>query len=225
MTREEITLIDTQDGSHSLLSKKFGVSYHSKYGAIQETKHVFLEAGLSELLLQKKPIAVLEYGFGTGLNAFMTFLKAQSTQVLIDYHTIEAFPVEAQLVRQFNYTDLLTAKEYQSVFYQLHESKWDTLVKITPNFHFTKHLKKFEEVEFEDKFNLIYFDAFAPSAQPELWETEVLQKAYNALTTGGTFVTYCAKGQVKRNLKEIGFEVKALPGPPGKREMTKGIKI
>ncbi len=215
----------TQDGSPSIISRKYGVSYHSKYGAIQETKHVFIEAGLYPQFIVGKEIAILEFGLGTGLNAYMTQLETEDRAVSIYYEAIEAFPISLAAARQLNYPALLGRPSGEaSIFYQLHEREWDQLHSLTPQFSFLKKLARFENLSYDPSFDLIYFDAFAPTAQPELWEPPILKKAYEALKPGGTFVTYCAKGIVKRHLKSLGFSVEALPGPPGKREMTRAVK-
>lgn len=216
-------LLDTQDGSHTLISKRFGVSYHSKYGAIKESEHVFIDAGLkARMLRDKNPISILEYGFGTGLNAYLSFLCAQQHKRDISYTGIEAYPISQDLATTLNYPQVLQVPP--STYLQLHELDWDTPHHLSTHFSFTKILGQIEDQVFNAQFDVLFFDAFAPTAQPELWEEQLLQKAFQALKPGGIFVTYCAKGVVKRTLKAIGFKVEALPGPPGKREMTRGIK-
>lgn len=215
----------TQDGSHSIFSEQFGVSYHSKYGAIQETQHVFIDAGLRPKALVQKEIAILDIGFGTGLNAFMTLLESIKSDLHISYIAYEAFPISKEQVDLLNYPQLLKDPASATHFSLLHDQEWDRVLQLHDNFTFTKHLASFQEIDFKETFDLIYFDAFAPSAQPELWETALLKKMYKALKTNGILVTYCAKGQVKRNLKEVGFKVEKLKGPPGKREMTRAVKI
>ncbi|MFN7117192.1 MAG: tRNA (5-methylaminomethyl-2-thiouridine)(34)-methyltransferase MnmD [Saprospiraceae bacterium] len=217
-------IFETQDGSHSIQSKRFGVSYHSKYGAIQESRHVFIEAGLYYKALQQKDIAILELGFGTGLNTLLTYQEAERHGWTIFYETIEAYPITLAQANQLNYPALLGATSLQAVFQTLHTSTWSEKHIISPHFTFQKQKKAFQDIDYQAQFDLIYFDAFAPGAQPELWEVPLLQKLYNALRLNGILVTYCAKGSVKRNFREVGFKVEALPGPPGKREMTRCIK-
>ncbi len=217
-------IFETQDGSHSILSEEYGVSYHSRYGAVQESRHVFIEAGLHYKALTKKDLSILEFGFGTGLNAFLTLLEAEKHQLHIQYVALEAFPISPGEARELNYPTRLAAEHVADAFLQMHQSAWGTSLSLSPNFTFKKELQRFEQIEYTDEFDLIYFDAFAPNAQPELWEKPILEKAYNALTTNGVFVTYCAKGSVKRTLKELGFALEAIPGPPGKREMTRCLK-
>ena len=219
-----IKLFETEDGSHSLYSEEFQVSYHSKFGAIQETKHVFIEAGLKYKAVLKKELKVLDIGFGTGLNAFMTLLEAEKKGLQVDYTGVEAFPVDWDTAQKLNYPELTGHPEKQDDFHKLHGDNWGETIKYSDTFTGTKLKKKFQDLNFESQFDIIYFDAFAPGSQPELWEGDVMQIMHNALVKGGILVTYCAKGDVKRTLKAIGFEVEKLLGPPGKREMTRAIK-
>ena len=214
----------TQDGSHSIFSKQFGVSYHSKYGAIQETQHVFIEAGLRYKALLQREITVLDIGFGTGLNAYMTLLEGINRGLQLTYIAYEAYPVSVEQAQTLNYAQLMDIPNTSS-FSQLHTSPWNQPVSIHKDFTITKKLASFQSINASNEFDVIYFDAFAPSAQPELWETSLLTKMYTALKSGGILVTYCAKGQVKRNLKAVGFEIEKLKGPPGKREMTRALKV
>ena len=216
-------IFETQDGSHSIYSEKFGVSYHSKYGAIQESRHVFLEAGLYAQLADKNKIAVLEIGFGTGLNALLTYQEAEKKQLEIRYDTFEAYPITPAEATTLNYPSLL-GDNIKNVFNEMHEGEWGTSIRLGDHFTFTKYNEMFQRIDYAETFNVIYFDAFAPNAQPELWEAELMGKMYNALKPGGMLVTYCAKGAVKRVMKGLGFTVEALKGPPGKREMTRAVK-
>lgn len=220
----QVRLIDTQDGSHSLHSERYGESYHSKYGAIQESRHVFIEAGLHPLIPVKKEARVLEMGFGTGLNALLSLQEARAHGLQLYYETVEAHPVMVPQAMQLNYPERTGQPDDRPLFRQLHEAPWDETVQITPFFELRKLHGTFDTVKLAADFDLVYYDAFAPAAQPELWETPVLQRAWEALRSGGALVTYCAKGSVKRNLRELGFQVTALPGPPGKREMTRAEK-
>ena len=219
------SLFETEDGSHSLFSEQYGVSYHSKYGAIQETQHVFINAALRFKAVIQKEISILEIGFGTGLNAYMTLLEATKRNLAIQYTAIEAYPISMEQATALNYSTLLNNKSSQAHFLQMHSSKWATPLTITEQFQFIKQQIKFEAIDFENQFDIIYFDAFAPNSQPELWEATVLGIMYKALKKEGVLVTYCAKGVVKRTLKAVGFQIEALKGPPGKREMTRAIKL
>ncbi|MCG8331546.1 MAG: tRNA (5-methylaminomethyl-2-thiouridine)(34)-methyltransferase MnmD [Chitinophagales bacterium] len=217
-------IFETQDGSHSIHSEKFGVSYHSKYGAIQESRHVFLEAGLYAQLEDKEEVAVLEIGFGTGLNALLTYQEAEEKKLRIRYDTFEAYPITLAEAITLNYPSLLGKGVMEEVFNEMHKAAWSTPIRLGDYFTFTKYNELFQRIDYPETFNVIYFDAFAPNAQPELWETELMEKMYNALKPGGMLVTYCAKGAVKRVMKGLGFTVEALKGPPGKREMTRAVK-
>lgn len=216
------SLIETQDGSHSLLNEQYGVSYHSKYGAIQESEHVFIKSGLATILPAKPELRIFEMGFGTGLNAYLSLLTASKAGKRIYYETVEVLPLSLDQAQLLNYAEQLSAD--QATFLALHQADWNQEAALAPNFSLLKWNKSLQDAELSGNFDLVYYDAFAPSAQPELWEQEALQKVYNAMRTDGVFVTYCAKGVVKRCLKEIGFTVEGIPGPPGKREMTRAFK-
>ena len=219
-----LKLIETQDGSVSVFSERFGVNYHSKYGAVQETRHVFIEAGLFLKAILKKKLNVLEFGFGTGLNTFVTWLEGRRLGLKIAYTAVEAFPLEQDMVAGLNYPATLDAEKDAFVFDQMHQANWGETVSLSPDFTLKKIQDYFETVQLEGPFDLVYYDAFAPDAQPELWEAPMMQKVFDALAPGGVFVTYSAKGIFKRTLKSVGFEVETLKGPPGKREMTRAIK-
>ncbi len=214
-------VIKTADGSKTIHIGQWNENYHSSHGALQEAKHVFIHHGLS-LFLNQDAISLLEVGFGTGLNAALTLENAANKNVLIHYVGVEAFPVTCEELIALNYADLFDEKEFSNTYDAMHVSDWEKEVKITPDFSLTKRREKLQTIEFLDNtFDLIYFDAFGPRVQGELWTIEIFTKMYKALKTGGVFVTYCAKGQVKRDLKSVGFTVEVLPGPPGKREMTR----
>jgi tRNA U34 5-methylaminomethyl-2-thiouridine-forming methyltransferase MnmC len=222
--KSDIKVITTQDGSHSLFSEQFGENYHSKYGAIQESMHVFIEAGLFYKFKMQDDVSVLGIGFGSGLNAFLTYLETVKRQKSVYYEAIEAYPVPVEEAAKLNFPELLESQDQKHIFDYMHQSDWEKEHKFSTQFIFKKSLNKFENIVAEDKFDLIFFDAFAPSTQPELWEPPVLSIMYKALKSGGIFVTYSAKGSVKRNLKALGFALENLPGPPGKREMIRAIK-
>lgn len=217
-------IIETTDGSHSLMSEKFGVTYHSKHGAVQESQHVFIEAGLHPKAEKLTELSILEIGFGTGLNVFMTYLEAQKMGLKISMDTYEIYPISIEKAQSLNYSDILNAADERAVFEKMHTCEWGKPIELADFFTFKKLQKDFLTITETEKFDVIYFDAFAPNAQPELWEADLLQKMYDALKTGGVMTTYCAKGVVKRTLKSIGFEIEAIPGPPGKREMTRAWK-
>lgn len=218
------SIFETSDGSHSLYSEQYEVSYHSKYGALTETRHVFIEAGLQYRAVDKQRLNVLGIGFGSGLNAFITMLEARRQGLHINYEAIEAYPLQEAQWKQLNYAAHVEDQDAALLFSKLHELPWHERHEVVEHFHFTKRKKAIEELQYMPTFDVIYFDAFAPNAQPELWGADVMQRMHDALLPGGALVTYCAKGAVKRTLRGVGFEVEALPGPPGKREMTRAVK-
>ncbi|PXY42797.1 SAM-dependent methyltransferase [Flavobacterium cheongpyeongense] len=215
-------IIKTSDGSTTIHLQEWNECYHSKHGAIQEAKHVFIKNGLS--LFKDSPVSILEIGFGTGLNAFITFLEANQKQQYIDYAGVEAYPVHPQEVLAMNYVAELEAHAFENIFKKMHECEWNQKTEISSNFSLTKRKQFFDEIDDFEVFDLIYFDAFGYRVQPELWSTEIFQKMYNSLKTNGVLVTYAARGVVKRSMIEVGFKVEKLAGPPGKREMFRAVK-
>ena len=215
----------TADGSHTLYVPELDETYHSTHGAIQEALHVFIDAGL-HYFKDKKEIHILEIGFGTALNTFLTLKESLKTKQIINYDAIEAFPLERTQVNALNYMEILNASDEELIWYnQLHQVDWEENMCIIPSFLLHKMKMDFtKDVVEEKKYDLIYFDAFGPRVQPEMWTMTVFKKIYHLLSKGGIVVTYCAKGSVKRTMKEVGFQVESLPGPPGKREMTRAIK-
>ena len=207
-----IEIIETSDGSHSLLSEQFGVTYHSKHGAVQESQHVFIEAGLYAKALENKELSILEIGFGSGLNVFMTYLEAQKMGLTIEMETYEIYPIGIKKAVGLNFPKVLNAENETAIFEKMHTSEWGKNIELSSFFTFQKWQKGFLSIEANQKFDVIYFDAFAPNAQPELWEADLMQKMYNALKKGGVLTTYCAKGAVKRTLKSVGFENHVLNG-------------
>lgn len=218
-------LILSQDGSHTIHSEQFGVSYHSKYGALQETQTVFINAGLKYREAEGlKTIRILEMGFGTGLNALMTMMQA-NPEIQINYHTIEAYPINEDQYKQLNYPTLLKLdSSSRNAFYEMHSCPSGTTIPLNDRFLFTKHLKKLEEFETSEMFDIIYYDAFAPTSQEELWTEDIMSKLYGMCNSKAVLVTYCAKGSFKRALKAAGFQVEGIDGPIGKREMTRAHK-
>lgn len=219
-----MSIFITSDGSHSVFNEPLGVSYHSKHGAIQETNHVFIGAGLRFKAVVQQELRILETGFGTGLNAYMTLLEAQRRNLNIFYESWEAYPLIQAQWQQLNYPMLLEPDAVNPLFEQFHEVPWETPVVLSESFTLLKRKGPFHAIAHQESFDLIYFDAFAPDAQPDLWTPELLAKMFEALKPEGALVTYCAKGYVKRNLKQVGFTVETLPGPPFKREMIRACK-
>lgn len=215
-------IIQTADGSTTIHLPDWDENYHSKHGAIQEAHHVFIKNGLC--LFEQKQISILEIGFGTGLNTFITFLEAIKSNQSIDYVGVEAYPVDSFEIQLMNYVDQLQATNHESVFHKMHSSNWEEKINISENFILTKQKKFFETINDQEKFDLVYFDAFGYRVQPELWSTQIFRKMYEALKPNGVLVTYAARGVIKRNMMEVGFAVEKLEGPPGKREMMRGRK-
>ena len=215
-------IIQTLDGSTTIHLQEWDECYHSKHGAIQEAQHVFIKNGLS--LFQNRQISILEIGFGTGLNAFVTFLEASKMNQSIHYVGVEAYPVSAEEVVLMNYVEELNASNESPVFKKMHESNWEEKIVLRDNFTLTKRKQFFEEIDDFEKFDLIYFDAFGYRVQPELWSTAIFEKMYNALKINGVLVTYAARGVVKRSMIAVGFTVEKLAGPPGKIEMFRASK-
>ena len=214
----------THDGSHSLLNEQLNETYHSVHGALQESRYVFIQQGLDFLYENsaKPSINILEIGFGTGLNALLSLQRSIVDNLVIHYTTLEAFPIEDDTWPKLNYAD---SAESKTLFEKLHRANWNQPVEIAPGFHLQKLHTTLQQVALEpNHFDLIYFDAFAPNKQPEMWELPMLQKVAEAMKSNGVFVTYCAKGQLKRDLQNLSLKVESLQGPPGKREMVRAIK-
>jgi len=217
-------LVLTADGSTSIFIEELDEHYHSIHGALQESKHVFINAGLQQKCQQNDTISILEIGFGTGLNALLTCIENDKLKKHINYVAIEKFPLPENIYKQLNYCSLIDNDNCSNIFDKLHHCTWMQPTMINNNFQLTKIQQDFNEVHVKDEFDIIYFDAFAPSAQPELWTETIFKSMYEALKTNGILVTYCAKGLVKRTMKNVGFTVESLPGPVGKREMTRARK-
>jgi tRNA U34 5-methylaminomethyl-2-thiouridine-forming methyltransferase MnmC len=220
----DVLLITTSDGSPTLLNTSLNETYHSRHGALQESKHVFIHHGLDFVSksLGNAAINILEVGFGTGLNALLTLQQSITDNLIIHYTSLEAFPVEESIWTKLNYAESAEAKEQ---FEKLHCAKWNESESISFNFTLRKLHTTLQQVALElNYYDLIYFDAFAPNKQPEMWDLPILQKITEAMKPEGVFVTYCAKGQLKRDLKSAGLAVETLHGPPGKREMVRAKK-
>ncbi|CAN1562766.1 COG4121 Uncharacterized conserved protein [Flavobacteriaceae bacterium] len=216
-------ILQTLDGSTTIHLPDWNESYHSKHGAIQEAYHVFIKNGLS--LFQGKSVSILEIGFGTALNSFITFLESQKSVQSIDYVGVEAYPISAEEVLQMNYVAELDAENERPIFELMHQSNWEEKIVISSNFTLTKRKQFFDDISDENQFDLIYFDAFGYRVQPELWSTEIFEKMYKALKVNGVLVTYAARGVVKRSMIVVGFTVEKLARPPGKREMFRATKL
>ncbi len=215
-------IIITADGSKTIHLEDWDENYHSKHGAVQEAYHVFIKNGLS--LFNNRNVAILEIGFGTGLNALITLIEAKKHGLTVHYTGVEAFPVISKEWEQLHYCSELDAEAYEPLFRNMHESASECNVAISKDFVLNKQIKKFQEINDEDLYDLIYFDAFGARVQPELWTESIFLKMYLSLRSSGVLVTYAAKGSVRRAMQAVGFTTERLPGPPGKREMLRAVK-
>jgi tRNA U34 5-methylaminomethyl-2-thiouridine-forming methyltransferase MnmC len=222
----ERKIIITKDGSHTISIPEMNVTYHSIHGAIQESMHVFIQAGLidSGMFDYVGVQGVLEIGFGTGLNALLTLIEADRHKNRIYYTAVELYPLNETETSQLNYCEQLNQPQYKPLFEKMHQCEWEEMFEITNNFRLTKTKRNLLDFSTENSFYLIYFDAFAPAAQPELWTKEVFEKLYSLLNEGGILVTYCSKGEVRRAMQAAGFIIEKIPGPPGKREMLRASR-
>jgi tRNA U34 5-methylaminomethyl-2-thiouridine-forming methyltransferase MnmC len=215
-------IVETKDGSHTIFIPEWNESYHSKNGAIQEAKHVFIQAGLS--LFKGKSISVLEIGFGTGLNAFITFLEAKEVNQQINYVGVEAYPVVLEEVEKLNYVKELKADREKAVFQKMHTSNWEHETELSSFFKFNKRKQFFQDIKDVDSFDLVYFDAFGFNLQPELWTEEIFKNLFVAMKKDAVLVTYACRTSIRKAMLSVGFRVEKLPGAPGKREMLRAFK-
>lgn len=214
-------IVESDDGSHTLRVDALNEHYHSHKGAVQESNYVFLKMGL-ELFKEREHIRILEVGFGTGLNALLTALSANGPSV--HYVTLETYPLEMDLVRQLNYPAIIARDQAETFFEAMHNAAWNEPVAIHDRFTLEKRATALQDLPTIDPVDLVYYDAFAPHAQPELWEPVIWTSLIERMNPKGVLVTYCAKGQVRRDMQAAGFEVERLEGPPGKREMLRATK-
>ena len=213
----------TEDGSHTIYLPEIDEHYHSVHGAIQESMHIYIQEGL--LQATKKEITILEIGFGTGLNAYLTYCYSCKLNLKINYFSLEKYPLTEKEYLQLNYPNT-TFPEYSFVFEQMHRTEWNSPVEISPDFMLQKIHTDLITYNFDANplFDLVYYDAFAPGKQPEMWSDEILRKVALSVKTGGILVTYCAKGAVRRALTQSGFIMERIPGPIGKKEILRGKK-
>lgn len=216
-------LILTEDGSHTIFVEELNEHYHSVHGALQESRHVFINAGLKAC--HRQQFNILEIGFGTGLNALLTFFEAEAGKLQIHYTACEPFPLTERIWKQLNYPTQLNAEGAETVLNRLHAAEFGSEVHMNENFTFQKIAQIIENANLPaDHFHLVYFDAFAPAVQPELWTYPIFKKLFDATAIDGVLVTYSAMGEVRRSMMKAGFVVERLPGPPGKREMLRAVK-
>lgn len=218
-------IIVTGDGSHSISVPELNVSYHSVHGAITESQHVFINAGYRMVCSQPLyQCSILEVGFGTGLNALLTAIEAEKTKQSTYYLALEPNPIGEKEFLLLNYCELLERKDLQEDFIRMHQCEWNKSLPVTEELLMHKSNCTLQTFEHKTRFDLIYFDAFAPNAQPELWTKDIFEKLFKMLIPGGILVTYCSKGDVRRAMMAAGFEAEKLPGPPRKREMLRARK-
>lgn len=218
-----VKVIFTKDGSKTLHMPEHNEQYHSIHGAINEAEHVFIKNGLREC--EQDKLTIFEMGFGTALNAFMTYLESKKRSQNVRYYTIENNPLPLKLVESLEYPDILNARNEESIFSLLHTSEWNALTTITPTFELYKISDDIQKLTLDDKVDLVYYDAFGPRVQADLWTERIFSVISAVMKPESILVTYCAKGEVKRILKRLGFVVETLTGPPGKREMVRAKKI
>ena len=216
--RDDVFVMPTRDGSNTLFSRSYNATYHSLFGAVAESKHVFIQHGI-KTLEDRPSLSILEFGFGTGLNAFLAYLYSIQTEKSIHYTGIEAFPIELAVATQLDYPYYLSYPEEGDIFLRMHQET----EFVSDSFHFKKVIQV-DDLPVSDRFDCIFFDAFAPGTQPALWDQSTFDALFQRLTSGGCLVTYCAQGEVRRRMERAGFSIQRLPGPPGKREMLRGIK-
>lgn len=219
----ERKIVVTKDGSNTFEYPDVRGTYHSRHGALGESRHVFLEEGFHDALRRfpGQALSVFEMGFGSGLNALLTALEAQRLQLPVQYVAVEAFPIPPEEADALNYGAMLGARE---LFQQLHAAPWDMETRISGHFTIRKEEGALQDLQLSGLYHLVYYDAFAPSSQPELWQAERFRQLFDVLYTGGTLVTYCSKSVVRRAMMEAGFTVTKPPGPWGKREMVRAVR-
>jgi len=220
----ETRLIRTDDGSYTLFVPSLNEHYHSTFGAVRESLHIFIGAGLMACDHEAKTLSIFEVGFGTGLNAYLTLLESAKFVPAVHYTAIESDPVDITLISTLNYPELCGDKD-AARYTGLHDTPWNCEIQVEELFFLHKIHRKIGECELPaNEYDLVYFDAFGPDVQPELWTAEIFTKLFNSMKKGGILVTYSVKGTVKRALKSTGFTLEKLPGPPGKREILRATK-
>ncbi len=223
-----LTLYTTTDGSKTLLNTALNETYHSRNGSIAESLHVFLQAGLYDWLAYhpdfQDTIKILEIGFGTGLNALLTLQSALQKNLFIYYQTLETYPLTYEHVKPLQYAEQIDS-HLEPYFQAMHQAEWNKAVPISDNFVLEKRKIALQTYQSQAIFDIVYFDAFAPNIQPEMWEIEQIKRTTDAMRQGAFWVTYSAKGQLRRDLKALGLAIEKLPGALGKREMTRARKL
>lgn len=218
-----LTVLTTADHSHTLYNSELDETYHSRNGAVEESEYVFLKQGLEFASGSRKTLSLLEIGFGTGLNAILTLKRCRELNITCRYHALETLPLPVETVKQLNYAQFIPASLHDT-FLRLHACSWNEEVQVTDGFSISKIRKSVHSYQARAAYDLVYFDAFGPDKQPDMWATAVFENLYRWMSPGAVLVTYSAKGDVRRALAQAGFKVERLPGPPRKRHMTRAIK-
>jgi tRNA U34 5-methylaminomethyl-2-thiouridine-forming methyltransferase MnmC len=223
-----LRLVITGDGSHTLYNTQLDETYHSRNGALTESRHIFLDQGLA-YYLRKNPrctkVRIFEMGLGTGLNALLALQWAIENQVRVEYHAVDTTPLDMDMIQQLNYPEVMKWPQGRTFLDRLHALEWELRHDLHPHFSIKKTDTSIEKYQAEtEAYQVIFYDAFAPSKQINVWDPFLLEKMYADLSAGGIMTTYCARGQFKRDLRSIGFSVETLPGPPGKHEMVRAVK-
>jgi len=223
----ELEILITDDGSPTIYDTELNETYHSRFGAVAESAHVFIENGLHNWLAQTKNTHadILEVGLGTGLNAVLSGIYQNSYGISVYYKAIEPFPLPMNIVHRLDFRPTIGNSLAVQYFDRIHHEAFAKTIQLAPNFSFQKQKVAFESLADDNAFDIIYYDAFAPNKQPEMWEAPNMRKAYHLTRRAGLLVTYCAKGAVKRSLADAGFKIVTVPGPPGKREMIQAWKV
>ena len=226
MTHRAPELHTTEDGSLTLYAPSFGEHYHSMHGAVQESEHIYLGLALRERMSSwpegDVPLRLFEVGFGTGLNALLSWREAEERHIPLQYYSIEKFPITPEIYEALHYEGLGQEREVKDQLLRLHTTPWDEAVELSPFFTLHKLRGDLTTCTFPERLSVIYYDAFSPESQPELWAEELFQRLGKVASSGAILSTYCAKGEVRRRLLRSGFLVERLPGPPGKREVLRG---
>lgn len=216
---DRLDIVATKDGSSTIYSPRFDAHYHSIHGAVQESEYVFIKQGLEywRQSQEHQEISILEYGMGTGLNVALTHQYAKRYNFHVLYHTLEAYPISDHISQLIDYKGL-------SSLAAIHQANWDQVVVIDDHLTIHKHQVEFEQYTSDQRFDVVYYDAFGPGAQPHLWERPMIEKVVSLIADDGVFVTYCAQGAFRRILIDLGLLVERLQGPPGKRHMVRAQK-
>jgi tRNA U34 5-methylaminomethyl-2-thiouridine-forming methyltransferase MnmC len=216
------TIVNTADGSHTIYIPELDEHYHSFYGAVQESEFIFINNGYD--FCKSDPVSILEIGFGTGLNTLLTAIKSMTGTKKVNYTSIEKYPLDGKMISVLNH-HRFAGRNGKKIFNLIHSASWNLDISISENFTLKKIESDFTKGQLSGNYDLIYFDAFGPDKQPEMWTKAMFSKISDVTNKNGILVTYSAKGEVKRTLKACGFDVNLLPGPPGKRQMIRAVKI